>query len=300
MSKIKAISQIRKSIILFFLFAFVFLLSACFQTPGATLPYINDYEQQDTSEDRKHLKVGVVPGPYGDMFMAAIYPSLSAKGYTAELVFYDNFSLPNIALADAQIDLNIFQHYRYLNNFKFEHDLSLSAIAEIPTVSMGIYSNSLDSLADLPNIARVSLPNDNTNYARALIVLENAGIIRLNPEIDKTKAKVTDIVSNPNNILLVPLEAHTLVASLPDFDLSIINGNFALSGGLSISEALYNEHLDADFFNVIAVRTEDLGEPFVLDIIMVLRSDEYRDVIMDKNEIFFDFQRPLNFYMDME
>jgi len=300
MSNKRAKSQTRKIFVLFSLFVVIFLLPACYQTSEIALPGIDDYQPEDMTGDRKHLKVGVVPGPYGDMFMEAIYPFLRELDYTAELVFYDNFTLPNIALADGRIDLNIFQHYRYLNSFKFEHDLTLSAIAEIPTVSMGIYSNSLDSLSDLPDKAAVSLPNDNTNYARALILLESAGIIRLDPAVDKTKAKMSDIILNPYGIVLIPREAHTLVESLSDFDLSVINGNFALSGGLNISEALYNEHLDADFFNVIAVRTEDLAEPFVLDIIRVLRSDEYREVIMDTDKIFFDFQRPLNFFMGME
>jgi len=290
----------KKILLLILLSTVTFLMSACFQGERVSLPTVADFALGDTGVGRTHLKVGVVPGPYGDMFIEAIYPFLEEIGYTAELIYYDNFTLPNTALADAQIDLNIFQHFRYLNNFKFEHDLSLSAIAEIPTVSMGIYSNKIDSLMGFKNGITISLPHDSTNFARALKVLENAGIIKLDPTIDKTKATMDDIVYNPYNVVLNPLEAHTLVELLPDFDLSVINGNFALSGGLLISDALYNEHLDADFFNVIAVRTEDLGEQFVQDIISVLRSDGYREVIMNPEKIFYDFQRPLNFFIDME
>ena len=298
----KAHTCTRRYNLLIFLFTVAFLLSACMQTEQAALPVVADYELEveDVGAARKDLKVGVVPGPYGAMFEEAIYPFLREMGYSAELVYYDSFTRPNVALAAKWIDLNIFQHYRYLNSFKFEYDLSLSAIAEIPTVSMGVYSNRYDSIKNLTDGITISLPEDSTNFARALMVLENAGIIKLNPSIDKTKATKTDIVLNPYNAVFAPLGAHTLVGSLPDFDLSVINGNFALSGGLNISEALYNERLEADFFNVIAVRTEDLGEQFVLDIISVIRSDDYRTVILDKEGLFHDFQRPLNFYLDMD
>jgi D-methionine transport system substrate-binding protein len=109
------------------------------------------------------------------------------------------------------------------------------------------------------------------------------------------RALISDIVSNPRRIEFTLIEAHYLVESLESHDLSVINGNFAISGGLNISDALYNEVLTESYFNVIAVRTEDLSETFVRDIIDVVRSTEYVNIITDPNGKFAAFQRPFYF-----
>lgn len=291
----------RKTIIMLAtLSAAVVLLAACADKELIELPVVADYMLYENDDPRMSLKVGVVPGPYGDMFMEAVYPSLKEMGYTVELVYYDDYSHPNYYLSNGQIDMNVFQHYFYLIDSKFESDLSLSAIAEIPTASMGIYSAAHRSLDDIDNGSTVSLPNDSTNFARALIVLEDADIIRLNPYIDKTKASQDDIVHNPRNIKLVPLEAHTLASTLPEYDFAVINGNYAISGGLNLSSALFTEQLGSYYYNIIAVRTEDLREQFVSDIIRVLRSDAYRAVIENPENVFSEFQRPLNFYENID
>jgi len=263
----------------------------------AVLPTVADFDLHTDVALRKHLRVGVVPGPYGDMFMDAIYPSLRERGYTVELVLYDSFSLPNFALVEKEIDLNVFQHYRYLVNFKFDEDVSLSAIAEVPTASMGIYSTKHESFDHLHDNLTVSLPDDSANLARALVVIENAGLIRLAPYIDKARATLNDIVSNVHNVTFVPLPAHTLVQELPNFDFAVINGNFALSGGLKLSDAIFNEWLQPYYINVIVVRTDNLGEQFVSDIISVMRSEAYWDTITDTNGNYADFQLPLNFVL---
>jgi len=245
--------------------------------------------------EKKDLKVGVVPGPYGDMFMEAIMPSLKEMGYTASLVYYSDFINPNIALANKEIDLNIFQHYAYLNSFKFENDLALSAISEIPTISMGLYSYRHKSINELGTNITVSIPNDSTNLARALRVLESADLIKLNPFIDKSKATISDIVSNPRRIRFTLIEAHRLVETFRLYDLSVINGNFAISNGLNPSEALYNEILSDNYINVIAVRTEDLSSQFVRDILSIMHSDKYKQAIIDPNGKYIEFQYPRSF-----
>jgi len=258
------------------------------------MPVVSDYELIKEAE-KKDLKVGVVAGPYGDMFMEAIMPSLERMGYTASLTRYNDFISPNFALARNEIDLNIFQHYAYLNSFKFEHDIALSAISEIPTISMGIYSNRYNSIDELSAGFAVSIPNDSTNLARALRVLESAGLLRLDPFIDKSKAVINDVVSNPLRIRFVLIEAHNLVSTLNRYDVSVINGNFAISNGLNLSDALYNEVLAENYINVIAVRTEDLRSQFVRDIIDVIHSNEYKEIIINPDGKYIDFQYPRSF-----
>ena len=269
-------------------------LSACSKDEEVILPLVADYEYPAIVE-RKNLKVGVVSGPYGDMFLEGIMPSLQKMGYTATLVYYDDFTSPNFAMARNEIDLNIFQHYAYLNSFKFEHDIALSAISEIPTISMGIYSNRYNSIDELSAGFAVSIPNDSTNLARALRVLESAGLLRLDPFIDKSKAVINDVVSNPLRIRFVLIEAHNLVSTLNRYDVSVINGNFAISNGLNLSDALYNEVLAENYINVIAVRTEDLRSQFVRDIIDVIHSNEYKEIIINPDGKYIDFQYPRSF-----
>ena len=249
----------------------------------------------EPAAERNNLKLGVAAGPYGDMFVEMILPFLAPKGYTVELVLYDDFVKPNMALSNYEVDLNMFQHYRYLNNFKFEHDLDLSAIAEIPTVSMGVFSSRFRTLEDIRDGAVVAIPDDATNLARALRVLETAGLVTIDGRIDKSRATVEDLSRNLRNLEFVLFPANQLVSELSNHDVAVINGNFAFAGGLNISGALYNEVLLEGYVNVIAVRTEDLGRQFVHDILDVVHSDDFKNAIVDDSSKFNGFQLPMSF-----
>ena len=284
-----------KKILLLCLF-FLIAVSGC-AGRGAITAIIEDYVYEAESvEERKNIKLGVVAGPYGDMFVESILPFLTPKGYNVELVVYDDFVKPNLALGNSEVDLNMFQHYRYLNSFKSEHNLELSAIAEIPTVSMGIFSERYRRLEDIEDGALVTIPDDATNLARALQVLEAAGVVTIDPLVDKSRATEDNLTRNPNNLTFNKVPANQLVSELPNSDFAVINGNFAFAGGLIISEALYNEVLQEGYVNVIAVRTQDLSRQFVRDILDVIHSDDFRNSIADITSKYSGFQRPRYFY----
>jgi len=277
------------------LLASLFLLSACADTTGEIAAVITEaaYFEEILPEERMNLKLGVSAGPYGDMFMEAVYPALAAKGYAVELVLYDDFIKPNLALANKEVDANMFQHTTYLNNFKLEYDLDLSAVAEIPTVSMGIFSARYRSLDDIENGAVVAIPDDATNLARALRVLEASGLIILDSQTDKSRATEADISRNPKELVFSQIAAPQLADALPDSGLAVINGNYAFAGGLDIAGALYSEALQEGYVNIIAVRTEDLPRQFVKDIMDVLHSDDFRDFVTAPGGKYSGFQRPL-------
>ncbi|MCL2604268.1 MAG: MetQ/NlpA family ABC transporter substrate-binding protein [Defluviitaleaceae bacterium] len=277
-----------KTAIALFCFA---LLTACTNTEQKPLPTVGDY-LLETIAEVKDLRVGIVTGPYWDMFYEAILPPLREMGYTATPVYFGDFSGPNYALANGLIDINIFQHYVFLNNFKFENTLALSAIMEIPTVSMGVFSTRYSTTGEITYGATASIPDDPSNLARALMVLESANLITLNPAIDKTRATVRDIIANPSGIRFVPLPAHHLVSTLDDYGFSVINGNYAVSSGLNASDSLFQEVLQNNFMNVIAVRTEDLNKRFVRDIIEVIYSEAFGEIITDPNGNYAGFQWP--------
>jgi D-methionine transport system substrate-binding protein len=285
----------KRTLLLSAILLVMMFLNACAETNHSDVAAIirDAAAQIEPVAEKTNLKLGVVPGPYGDMFLDAIQPFLAQKGYTMELVFYDDFVKPNIALGNYEVELNMFQHYRYLNNFKLEHDLDLSAIAEIPTISMGVYSSGYITLEDIEDGAVVAIPDDATNMARALRVLEAAGVISINPHIDKNFATTADLGRNPRNLVFDALPANQLVGTLSQYGLAVINGNFAYAGGLNSADTLYNEILSDGFVNVIAVRTEDLGRNFVSDILAVIHSDDFKDAIF--NSKYSGFQRPIYF-----
>lgn len=244
------------------------------------------------AEEVTALKVGFCPGPYSDLWKAAIAPQLEAKGYTIEYVEFSDYVQPNLALANKEINVNMFQHSIYLKNFSEEHGLELSLVTEIPTVSMGIWSNTTASLAEVKDGAVVTIPNDETNQARGLRVLEAAGLLTLKDGIDKAKATPDDIGENPHSLEIVPTEAAQIPRTLDSADLAVANGNFAIAAGLDPAKSLYNEILGPGYVNVIAVRTEDADKKFVADIKDAATNAAFKAIVDDPANGFSGFQKP--------
>lgn len=238
------------------------------------------------------LKVGFCPGPYSDMWKTAIAPQLEKKGYTFEYVEFSDYVQPDNSLANKEIDANLFQHSTYLKNFSTQHNLKLSLVTEVPTAGMGIWSNKITSLDKITSGATVTVPNDETNQARGLRVLEAAGLITFKNGVDKSKAIPSDIDQNPHNLKIVPTEAAQLPRTLDSADLAVINGNFAISAGLNFAKALYKEVLAAGYVNVIAVRTEDLDKQFAKDIKEAATNSTFKSKIDDTSGAFYTFQKP--------
>lgn len=248
-----------------------------------------------TVEPEKVLKVGVAAGPYGDMFIEAIQPSLEEKGYTINIVEFSDYVQPNKALAAGEIDLNMFQHSTYLTNFAKENGLELTFIKEIPTAAMGIFSEKYKTINDIEDGATVAIPNDATNLSRAIRVLAQTNIITIDPAVDPKTATQNTLSSNPKNLQFIEIEAPQLPRSLDSVGLAVINGNYALSSGLNLSDALYNEKRSEGYINGVAVRTKDKDADFAKDVIAVIESDAFKKVIEDPSKQYVSFQRPSDY-----
>ena len=257
------------------------LLAGCGNTASAS--------GQDTEN---LIRVGVCAGPYEDMFKDGIQPQLEAKGYIVRYVDFSDYVQPNNALAENEIDANIFQHSTYLKNFSEEHGLDLTYITEIPTAAMGIFSNDFDSIDSVAQGTEVAIPNDDTNLARALRVLAQTGIITLDPDIDPSQANVKNISENPKSLTFKEVSAEILPTVLDSVGLAVINGNYALSAGLDLADAIYIEALSEGYYNVIAVRTADADKDFAKDIVSAVHSDEFRSVIEDTSKQYSAFNKP--------
>ncbi|XLZ71048.1 MetQ/NlpA family ABC transporter substrate-binding protein [Massilia sp. SR12] len=240
------------------------------------------------AKDPKQLVIGTSAGPYADQIKLGIKPILERQGYQVKLVEFNDYVQPNIALAEGSLDANVFQHIIYLNKFAAEHKLALSPLVTIPTAPIAIYSKKHKSLAEVKAGTSVALPNDPTNQARALVLLEQLGWIKLKPGIDPLRASERDVAQNIKQIRLLPLEAAQLPRALQDADYAFINGNYALASGIKLKEALITEKISPNYVNLVAIRSADKGKQFARDIEAAYKSKEFLAVT---NKHFSDYAK---------
>jgi D-methionine transport system substrate-binding protein len=195
-----------------------------------------------------------------------------------KIVEFNDYVQPNHALAQGALDANAFQHVIYLDKFKKEHKLNLEEVIKVPTAPIAIYSKKHRSLNEVKEGATVALPNDPTNQARALALLDKFGWIKLKAGFDPIRVSEKDVEANLKKIKLIPLEAAQLPRSLDDTDYSFVNGNFAIASGLKLTTALALEDTHDQYQNLVAVRTADKDKQFVKDIADAYRSKEFREV----------------------
>ncbi|KAI3593701.1 Methionine ABC transporter substrate-binding protein [Cupriavidus sp. U2] len=237
---------------------------------------------QAADADRKEIRFGATAGPYADQVRYGIKPILEKRGYKVTIVEFSDYVQPNLALADGAIDANAFQHVVYLKKFSADRKLQLSALIQVPTAPIGIYSHKHKTLGDVKPGATVSLPNDPTNLARAIAILQQIGWVTLKPGTDAVRASERDIDGNPHRLKLIQLEAAQLPRSLDDVDYAFVNGNFALAAGLKLTSSLALEKIPDYYMNLVAVRTEDLNKPFVSDIRDAYRSADFKAVTQQR------------------
>ena len=241
------------------------------------------------AKDPKELVIGTSAGPYADQVKLGIKPILEKQGYKVKVVEFNDYIQPNFALAEGALDANAFQHIIYLTKFASENKLALSELIKIPTAPIAIYSKKHKALSEVKEGATVALPNDPTNQARALVLLEQLGWIKLRPNYDPIRVSEKDVADNLKKIKLIPLDAAQLPRSLEDTDYSFVNGNFALASGLKLSDALAAEKISPNYQNLVAVRSADKDKPWVKDLEAAYRSRAFLDVI---NQRFAGFAKP--------
>ena len=207
------------------------------------------------------LKVGVSPVPHAEI-LGAVKDKLAKEGINVEIIEFTDYVQPNLALNDKNLDANYFQHKPYLDEFVQSRNLKLVSAGAIHLEPMSVFSKKIKDLKDLPDGARVAIPNDPTNGGRALKVLEAAGLIELDPNA-AFNPTVDDITSYKVNITIEELKANTIPSVLPDVAAAVVNGNYALDFGLKTDEAIYKDSvLDVEeYWNLIAARTADVEDP---------------------------------------
>lgn len=240
-------------------------------------------------EASKDIKLGATAGPYSDMLNAAIVPSLEEKGYTVETIEFSDYIQPNNALNNGEIDANLFQHTVYLENFETENNMDLSALITVPTAPMGIYSNEFDSIEAIEEGATIAIPNDPVNGARALLILQDEGLVELDPDAEVLKVSERDVTENPKNLVFQPIEAGQLPRSVEGTDLAAVPGNYALAADMDLLDALALEDMPDQYRNVVAVSADNEDSELAADLVEIVESEEFEAVI---DEEFVGFGKP--------
>ena len=228
---------------------------------------------------KKDLVIGGTAGSNIDQLKAGIVPILERKGYKVRLVEFNDYVQPNQALAQGSLDANFFQHRVYLQKFAADQKLDIVELVQGPIAPLGVYSTRRKTLAEAKDGDRFTLPNDPSNLARALVLLEQNKLITLKTGIDPIRASEKDIDQNPRKLKFIPLEAAQLPRSLGDSDYAIINGNFAISSGLKLTEAVALEKTPDHYLNVVAVKRADKDAPWARDIADAYHSKEFQAVV---------------------
>lgn len=242
-------------------------------------------EATDTpSAELEKLVVGASSTPHAEI-LEALKGELEALGYELEVKIFDDYVLPNLALADSEIDANYFQHEPYLLNFNAENGTDLVSAVAVHYEPMGIYGGQKASLDEIAEGDSIAVPNDGTNEARALLLLEAEGLITLKEGIDASTetATILDIAENPLNLEIIEMSAQNIPHSLPDVAFGVINGNYALQAGLTGNDALASESAESDaaqtYANILAVRAGEEGTEKTQALITALTSETCREYI---------------------
>ena len=235
---------------------------------------------ESSSSDDKTITIGASPSPHA-VILNQFADAFAEEGYTLEVVEFTDYVQPNNALEAGDLDANYFQHGPYLDNFNEENGTHLVAACEVHYEPMGIFSDKYDNLDSIPDGAQVAVPNDTTNEARALLLLQENGLITLKEGADIT-ATALDIEENPKNLEIVELEAAQIPRSLADVDIAVVNGNYALDAGLVVEAA---DSLAAQTYaNIVAVREGEENSEKTQVIKKILTSDECKQFITDHFE----------------
>ena len=237
--------------------------------------------EAEASGELVEIVVGASPAPHAEI-LAAAEPVLNEAGYTLKIVEYTDYVQPNLALEAGELDANYFQHGPYLEQFNEEQGTDLVSAGTIHYEPFGIYAGKTASLEELADGATVAVPNDTTNEARALLLLEAQGLLKLKEGagLDATR---NDIEENPKNLEILEVEAAQIPLSLQDVDIAVINGNYAIDAGLKVSDALAVEASDSEaavtYGNVVAVRNGDENSDKTKALVEALKSDTVKKFI---------------------
>lgn len=242
----------------------------------------------NTADTDKVIKIGATATPHGEI-LEFVKDKLAKDGYDLQITIYDDYVLPNNAVASGELDANYHQHTPYLNNYNEKNGTDLVPAALIHYEPFGLYGNGVEKIADIKEGASIVIPADDSNETRALLLLQQEGLIEL-PEGANAKDGVTTLdIKDNHGYKITTVQADTVAAQFANSDagsLAVINGNYALAAGLDISKALAVEDASGDaaqtYANIVAVKSGNENLPKIQALINALKSDDVKNFINEK------------------
>ena len=262
-------------------------LAACGQkdTPPAASGSSTSGAASSSTGEKETIKVGASSTPHAEI-LEQVKDALAEKGYDLDIVVYDDYVLPNKALADGDLDANYFQHTPYLNSYNASNGTDLVAAAKIHYEPFGLYGNGVSAVADIADGATILIPADDSNETRALLLLAQEGLIELLADASAEKGVTTLDIVDAKGYNVQAVQADTVPAQLANSNpgtVAVINGNYALQAGLKVADALAIEDASGDaaqtYANVVAVRAEDADSAKTKALVEVLQSDAVKEYI---------------------
>lgn len=235
------------------------------------------------STDSKKIVVGASAAPHAEILNEFAKPKLKEKGIDLEVKEFTDYPIQNKSVAEKQIDANYFQHTPYLDDYNSKNGTNLISIGEIHAEPLAAYSNKIKSKEELADGSTVAIPNDNSNGARALKLLEKQGLIKLkNSEAANQTEK--DITENPKNLKVKAVEAAQLPRVLDEVDLAIINGNYALEGKLDTKNTLFAEQASdiKKHANIIVTNEDNKDNSSLKELVSILQSEDAKKFLQEK------------------
>lgn len=230
---------------------------------------------------KKEIKIGVTAGPHAEI-MDEVAKEAAKQGVTIKVVEFNDFVQPDKALAEKDLEMNSYQHQPYLDNVVKKQGLKLKSIGKTILMPMAVYSHKYKSLNDVADGSQVTIPNDPTNGARALLLIQQAGLIKLKNG-NSIEASVADIVENPKNLKFVELDAAQIPRSLDDTDVACVNTNYALPAGLNPSkDSILVESKESPYACVFAVREGDENNETYKKVVQIYQSEAIKKFINEK------------------
>lgn len=239
--------------------------------------------EKPEEEAKTKITVAASPTPHAEI-LAQVKDVLAEQGYELEVTEFSDYVQPNLVVDSGEIDANYFQHQPYLDDFNKEKGTKIVSVAKIHYEPLAIYAGKSSDLANIPDGATIVVPNDTTNEARALLLLEANGLITIKEGAGLAATK-NDIAENPHNIEIVELEAAQVSRRISEVDFVVLNGNYALDAGLNISDAVAKEEQDSEaaqtYANIIAVKEGNENEEKIKALVEALKSDKVKQYIND-------------------
>jgi D-methionine transport system substrate-binding protein len=227
------------------------------------------------------IRIGATPGPHAQI-LEAVKPIAAQKGLDIKIVEFSDYVVPNEALSSGELEANSFQHQPYLDNQKEARGYKIETVAQTVNFPIGIYSKKHKAFDALPNGASIAIPNDPTNGGRALLLLQDKGLIKLKDGVG-FKPTILDITANTKNLKFTEIDAAQAPRVLDDVDAAVINTNYATQAGLDpVKDALTRENPKGPYVNIIAVRSEDKDKPWVKALVESYHSPEVKKFVEEK------------------